>query len=233
MSNYMPSIVRKVVIGLIIAMLAMGVGFVRGDASDDCAKLTFIGHASVKLVTSAGKVIYIDPYYSNDGYKEPADYILVTHAHSDHSAVSKCEQAEGCKVIRWSDALLNGEEYQTFEEDGVRIEAVPSGGGSNHNVRSCVGYIVTVDGVSVYHAGDVEMNERMEALVGRDIDYAMYPVDGRYTMNPQEASDMANMIGAKNNIPIHGDGDKYIQQALEFSADNKLLLIPGQTIYLK
>ncbi|MDD6038653.1 MAG: MBL fold metallo-hydrolase, partial [bacterium] len=57
------------------------------------ARMTFIGHASVKIKTTTGKVIYIDPYFPTKfSYREPADFILVTHGHSDHNNMSLCTQ---------------------------------------------------------------------------------------------------------------------------------------------
>lgn len=196
------------------------------------ARMTFIGHASVKIVTTNGKVIYIDPYYPTVSYREPADYILVTHSHSDHNAVRLCTKKPNCLEINSWDALKDGE-YQIFDDEDVKIEAVPSGGNVNHDVRRCVGYIVTMDGVSVFHAGDTSMNEHTQEIVGKKIDYAMYPIDGRYDMGPEEASEMADLIGATHNIPIHGDGDKYFQQREVFSGKGKRILQIGETIFLK
>ncbi len=197
------------------------------------AKMTFIGHATVKIVTRKGTVIYIDPDFSKGDYSQPADYILVTHGHSDHNNVSKCKKAPGCKVIKWRDALVDGK-YQTFDEEDVHIEAVPSGGNSLHDPMVCVGYIITVDGVSVYHAGDTVMYDGLKEIVGKHIDYAMYPVDEVYTMTPAEAGEVADMIGATYNIPIHGGGIKdFPRQCKEFKAKGKLSLHWGQTIYLK
>lgn len=193
--------------------------------------LTYIGHASIKLKTSDGKVIYIDPYYSEDGYEEPADYILVTHIHDDHNQISKCKQNKGCQIIKWSDAV-DDKQYKTFEFDNIKIEAVPSGGNSNHYVWSCTGYIVTIDGVSVYHAGDTSMSDGLKQIVGKKIDYAMYPVDGTYNMGPEEATEVADMIGATHNIPIHGIDKLYKLQFVAFHAKGKMVMNYGQTIAL-
>ena len=192
--------------------------------------LTFIGHASVKLKTLAGDVIYIDPYFDGD-YSEPADYILVTHGHRDHNGLEKCTQAEDCKVILWSDALVDGE-YKTFDFESFTIEAVPSGDNKNHKLNDNVGYIINMDGVSVYHAGDTSMNEGKEAIKEKKIDYAMYPVDGIYNMGTKEATEVADLIGATYNIPIHGSNN-FLEQALEFSPKGKLFIMIGQTIDLK
>ncbi|MDD5936644.1 MAG: MBL fold metallo-hydrolase [Clostridiales bacterium] len=192
--------------------------------------LTLIGHASVKLKSIEGKVIYIDPYFPVGEYDEPADFILVTHEHSDHNNINLCKKAEDCLVIRYWDALIQGE-YQTFEKDGIKIEAVPSGGNS-HSVKESVGFIVTVDGVRVYHAGDTSMNEGKYEIAKKEIDYAMYPVDGVYNMGPEEATQVADLIGATYNIPIHGFGKNYYQQFKDFSAKGKIFMNRGETILL-
>ncbi len=197
------------------------------------ARMTFIGHATVKIVTKAGTVIYIDPYFPVGNYLQPADYILVTHGHRDHFNIKKCKQADDCKIITWREALIDGE-YQIFDEEDVHIEAVPSGGNGLHDPAVNVGYIVTVDGVSVYHSGDTVMFDGLKDIIGKQIDYAMYPVDSFYTMTPDEASEVADMIGATYNIPIHGgDMKAFSEQRKDFSAKGKLSLHWGQTIFLK
>lgn len=194
--------------------------------------LTFIGHASVKLKTTSGKVIYIDPYYPVGDYREPADYILITHGHSDHYNISLCTKADDCKTILWSAALKDGQ-YQVYDFDDVRIEAVPSGGNSNHSIQNCVGYIVTIDGVSIYHAGDTSMSEGKYEIAKKKIDYAMYPVDGVYDMDAEEATQVADLIQATHNIPIHGHNQEFYKQFQEFHAKGKILLMPGETISLE
>ncbi|MDD5934095.1 MAG: MBL fold metallo-hydrolase [Clostridiales bacterium] len=87
--------------------------------------MTFIGHASVKIVTTSGKVIYIDPFYPTVSYREPADYILVTHSHSDHNVVRLCTKKPDCVEIHSWDALKDGDKYfqqrEVFNGKGKRI----------------------------------------------------------------------------------------------------------------
>lgn len=196
-------------------------------------RMTFIGHASIKIKATTGEVIYIDPYYpSKTKYNEPADYILITHGHSDHNRIDLCKQNENCKVIKWSDAYVDGE-YRVFEDANIRIEAVPSGGNNSHSFYSNVGYVVTVNGVSVYHGGDTSFAEETKCIADKDIDYGLYTVNGVYTMGPDEASEMADYIRAGTNIPIHGEGKKYKEQFNQFHAKNTRRLHIGQTIYLR
>jgi len=193
--------------------------------------LTFIGHASVKLRTTKGKVIYIDPFYPVGDYREPADYILITHSHEDHNKLKLCKQAKGCKVIGWDKALVDGD-YKTFEDGEVRIQAVPSGGNTNHSTRVNVGYLVTIDDITVYHAGDTSMDDKKEQIAIYDIDYALYPVDGVYNMGPEEASMVAELIGAKHSIPIHGYNGNLHKNQRKFHAKGKLVLLEGENIVL-
>lgn len=195
--------------------------------------LLFIGHASVKLRTSEGKVIYIDPYFPTEYcYKEPADYILVTHGHTDHNKISLCTKKKDCVTITNREALVDGE-YMIYDDGDVRIEAVPGGGRGSHTPAFNVGYIVTFDGISVYHSADCDFTQDKYSLKDKDIDYALYTVNGTYTMGPEEATEMANYIGARVNIPIHGQGKKYPEQREQFNAEGYRKLLWNQLIFLK
>lgn len=218
--------------GICILLLLLLAGLLYFILTRMYARMTFIGHASVKIKTTTREVIYIDPYFPTKfSYIEPADVILLTHDHYDHNNVSLCRQKKNCRVIKWSDALKNGE-YQVFELDNIRIEAVPSGGNSNHSIKTNVGYLVTVDDKVVYHSGDTSFAKETRMLCKRKIDYALYTVNGAYTMGPQEATEMADYIGAKVNIPIHGNGKEYWKQRNQFHAKGAKRLIWGQTIFL-
>ncbi len=223
-------IVKRVALSIAISLL---ITFLEGTIYYlTSPSLLFIGHASVKLRTSSGKVIYIDPYFPTKfNYSEPADYILVTHAHSDHNKVSLCTKNDNCQLITWKEALIN-KEYKIFDDGEVRIEAVPGGGRGSHIAAGNVGYIVTFDGISVYHAADCDFTEDKYYLKNKDIDYALYTVNDVYTMGPEEATEMADYIGSRVNIPIHGDDDNYPRQREEFDADGYMKLFINQLIFL-
>lgn len=222
---------RMAKIGIIVCAIVLIVLVVNAVLCKIYPSLTFIGHASIKIKATTGEIIYIDPYFPTRSYDEPADIILVTHNHSDHNRIDLCAKKENCKIIKYNDALIDGE-YQVFEEGNIRIEAVPSGGNSSHSLYNNVGYIVTVDGVSVYHGGDTSFAEETKCIADKKIDYALYTVNGLYTMGPEEATEMANYIGARVNIPIHGNGKEYWKQRRQFHAEGTKRMLWLQTIFM-
>ena len=217
---------------LLIAIFTGGLFLTMCSCNSKKTTLTYIGHASVKIVAQDGSVLYIDPNYYKGDYSDLADVILVTHQHDDHKPYYKVKLKEGGKQIENRDALVKGE-YKKYEIGPFQIEAVAAGGNPNHDVRYCVGYLVTVDGFTIYHAGDTSKIEQMKDLSSRKIDYAMYPIDGIFNMDAVEATEVANLVGAKNNIPIHefdSDGSK---KSDNFTPQGRLVLEYGQTIELK
>ena len=194
--------------------------------------LTFIGHASVKIVAKDGSVLYIDPNYYAGDYSDPADAIIITHRHEDHLPYYSVKLKADGKQIDNRDALVNGE-YKTFEFGPFTVEAVPAGGNPNHDIQYCVGYLVSVDGFTIYHAGDTSMIDQMKALKARNIDYAMYPIDGVFNMDAVEATEVANLVGAKFNIPIHENDRNGTKKSDKFTPQGRLILEYGQTIILE
>ena len=142
------------------------------------AKLLYMGHASIRITTAEGKVIYIDPF-AGEGYDPSADLILVTHDHYDHNALDKVgNRTPDCRIITWEDALEGGV-HQSFDLGYVSVESVEAGYNAYHDVHSCTGYILTLaDGVTVYVTGDTSRTEQMPLLAEKGIDYAFYCCDG-------------------------------------------------------
>ena len=201
------------------------------------AKLLYMGHASIRITTAEGKVIYIDPF-AGDGYEPAADLILVTHGHYDHTALDKVEnRSADCEIITWEEALEGGQ-HQSFELPYAAVEAVEAGYNKNHNVSECVGYIITLsDGTKVYVSGDTSKTEQMPSLADQNIDYAFFCCDGIYNMDLEEAAECAALVKAKHNIPYHmtaaSSGSFFDRaKAEQFQADNLLVIGEGEEIEL-
>jgi len=233
---------KKVIWFLLLALLlpclaaaqetgAVGDGLaMRGGGN--MARLYYQGHGSFRLVSAEGTVLYVDPY-AGDGYDIPADIILVTHQHGDHNQVKLPARKEGCVVITEADALAGGA-YQSFSVQGIGIEAVMASN-KNHNPKQCVGYIITLDGISLYAAGDTSTTEQMAGFAERELDYALLPCDGVYNMDLAEAAACAELIGAKHNIPIHMKPGQLFDMARAeaFDAPNRLIVAAGTEIMLE
>jgi L-ascorbate metabolism protein UlaG (beta-lactamase superfamily) len=171
--------------------------------------ITWLGHDGFKI--AASKTIYVDPYELG-GKPEPADVVCITHDHYDHCSpedVAKIQKqdtvivaAENCKGklrgdVRWVKA---GDKMTV---DDLTIEAIPA---YNVNKRfhpreaGGVGYILTIEGATIYHAGDTDPIPEMEEL---EVDIAMIPVSGVYVATAEEAVEAANKIKPKIAIPMH------------------------------
>lgn len=220
------------------ALLVLLMGLCSAMAEDEAGanhKLLYQGHGSLRIVTSDHKVIYVDPY-AGEGYDLPADLILVTHGHSDHTALDLIKNRnEGCRIIQYSDALVNGE-YKTYDLGYVTVEAVQAGNNRGHDINACVGWLITLpDGISVYATGDTSTTEQMAQLAERDIHYAFIVCDGRFNMDMDEAIACAKMIGARHSIPYHmAPGSLFDQARAElFDAPGSLIIPAGQEIELE
>lgn len=195
------------------------------------AKLLYQGHGSLRLTSNNGTVVYIDPYIG-DGYDKPADLILVTHQHHDHNQIDLPAHADGCEIIQNMDALQGGE-YRKFTVKDINIEATEAYN-KNHRKEECVGYLVSVDGLLIYFAGDTAQTKQMETLADRQIDYAFLPIDGIFTMNIKAAVECAKLIRAKHTIPIHMKPGKLfdLKKTEKFVTDGAMVVEPGEEIEL-
>ena len=195
------------------------------------SKLLYQGHGSYRITTNDNFVIYVDPY-AGEGYDVPADMIIVTHGHHDHNKIELVPQKADCKVITHVEALAGGK-HNTFRVGEIVVEAVMAGN-VKHNPVECVGYILTFDGISVYCSGDTAKTEQMKSFAQRKLDYALFPLDGIYTMDLEEGAECARIVGAKHNIPIHiKPGALFDAERAEmWNARNKVIVLPGETIQL-
>lgn len=195
------------------------------------ARLLYQGHASIRITAANGTVIYIDPY-AGEGYDAPADIILVTHRHGDHNRTELPPKKPDCALITETEALEGGRK-NCFSVNGTEIETVEAYN-KNHKPDESAGYIISLDGVCVYIAGDTSKTTGMEALAARRLDYAFLPCDGVYNMDTEEASVCARLINAKHAIPYHMKlGALFDRETADkFKYERSLILEPGEEIEL-
>jgi len=112
--------------------------------------------------------------------------------------------------------LMKGED--TLSLDRMTIHAVPASHSKptrdQENGFHFLSYIVQVDGLTIFHAGDsVPYKNQVKQLENFNIDLAFLPINGRqparYAFEPNfsidEAIDLAEKIRAKSVIPMHYD----------------------------
>jgi len=197
-------------------------------AKEGETRLLYQGHASFRLVSKNGTVIYIDPAYG-EGYDLPADIILVTHGHRDHNRIELVTKKKNCVVITNDEAQLNNK-YNTFEIKDIKIEAVEAYM-ANHHRTIGVGYIITIDDIILYHSGDTGKTDQMETFPEKNIDYVLLYCDSI----PETAAEWAEIIGGKINIPMHTRYPAIFNRTIaeRFNAPNRMILEPKDEILLK
>ncbi len=174
-------------------------------------KIEWLGHDSFRI-KAAGKAIYIDPWKLARG--EKADLILVTHDHFDHYSKDDIEKVSkaGTEVFVGSGGgdgkkAMPGDK---FTAKGFSIETVRAynlnkfrapGQPFHPKEYNGVGFIMTIEGRRIYHAGDTDFIPEMKEL--GEIDVAMLPVSGTYVMTADEAAEAARVIKPKLAIPMH------------------------------
>ena len=192
-----------------------------GTASGTPVDIILIKHGSL-AISYDGLSIQVDPVAehgkSTDYAKEfpKADVILVTHEHGDHledatiatltgeNTVLLLNQTSRDRIGR-GEAIGNGE-TRTLCDGKIQLEAVPAynttpGRENFHPKGNGNGYVLTIDGLRIYIAGDTEDVPEMADL--KDIDVAFPPVNQPYTMTVEQCVAAAKTFKPKVLIPYH------------------------------
>ncbi len=178
-----------------------------------------------------------------------ADVILLTHHHKDHTKPLTVARLStpATKVVgpqRCAKALEQAvdvvEPGERREIAGMSVNVVhsynikaqhPEGKKMNHSRGVGVGYVVEVDGVRVYHAGDSDFIPEMRHL-GR-IDVAFIPIDGKFTMPLEKAVELVKIISPRLVVPIHWmqtNPEPFVDRVNELGISTKLPHI-GETVF--
>ena len=177
-------------------------------------------HASIRIQYD-GMEIEIDPVTKlgnkviNFASMPKADYLLVTHEHFDHFNQEAIKLLAGDKtrfitnqrcadMFGSGEVMKNGDKLQIAKN--FTIDAVPAynyteGHTQFHPKGRDNGYILTIDGLRIYIAGDTEDIPEMSAV--KDIDIAFLPCNQPYTMTPDQLVKAAKIIKPKVVFPYH------------------------------
>lgn len=186
-------------------------------------EITWFGHSNFKIDFN-GQVMLIDPFFEGNPNAplhaadlKRVDLVLITHDHGDHvgQAVEICSRT-GAPLVGVFDTVqhlieegLPGSQGigmnigGTIEQLGVKVSMVQAV--HSTNTGAATGYILTFpDGYCLYHAGDTALFKSMELFpVFHDIDLALLPVGGWFTMDPAQAAYACKLLRCKAATPMH------------------------------
>ncbi len=187
-------------------------------------EIKWLGHSGFLIKNH--KAIYIDPFNIKEN-SEKADIILITHSHYDHCSVADMKNIikEGTKIVLTADSqskITRSEipidikivaPNQELNLGEIKISTIPA-----YNVdksfhpkeEEWVGYIIKMNDILVYHAGDTDLIPEMQKLTGYNQPdkkfIALLPIGGRFTMDAEEAAEAAKLIKPMLAIPMHYGG---------------------------
>ena len=163
------------------------------------------------------KILYFDPI-NIVAKKHDADIIFITHEHYDHfepNSIAKLMNentilvapASMEKQVKEESGIENIELWEpgsTHELAGLTIETIPA-----YNLfpkpfhtknKNWQGYLVKMDGITYYVAGDTDVNEDVKKV---RCDVALVPIGGKFTMDKKQAADLITSMKPKAVIPTH------------------------------
>ena len=187
-------------------------------------EIKWLGHDGFLIKNlDTGKNIYIDPYNIVENL-EKADLILITHGHYDHCSVADIEKIikEGTKIVATADCqskitkfnmpikLEIVEPNQELDLGSIKVLTVPAYNVDKHfhsKDEHWVGYLIKINDVVIYHAGDCDVMPEMQKLTGYQQPgkefVALLPVSGRFVMNSEEAVQAAKILKPTLAVPMH------------------------------
>ncbi|NUB91918.1 MBL fold metallo-hydrolase [Haloterrigena sp. SYSU A121-1] len=198
-----------------------------------------LGHASKRLETADGTVIYVDPWGEQfEGEPGDADVVFVTHDDFDHYDPEAIAAVAGDDVtvaiyeaVDTSDLdrdvvdlLYSGE----VTVDGIDVETVPAyndpagdhvddDGEPFHAEGEVIGLLLSLEGTTVFFPSDTDFLPHHESITA---DVFVPPIGGHFTMDRREAADFARSVEADLVLPEHYDTFDPIETDAEaFAAD--------------
>ncbi|MEW6501818.1 MAG: MBL fold metallo-hydrolase [Thermodesulfobacteriota bacterium] len=177
---------------------------------DILEKLTWLGHDAFRL-EAGGQTIYFDPFRLK-GSPPPADLICISHEHYDHCSPEDVARIQGPRTVVLTEpqaakklagdvrSLKVGERVTLGSVTVETVAAYNTNKKFHPHGNHWLGFVVSVAGVRIYHAGDTDLIPEMKGIKA---DIALLPVSGTYVMTAEEAVEAALLIRPQVAIPMH------------------------------
>jgi L-ascorbate metabolism protein UlaG (beta-lactamase superfamily) len=209
-------------------------------------QITWLGHASFKIVSKKGFVIYIDPFAGdNSEYSQKADLVLISHEGYHHLSYEKERMIKTDTTVVLSTQQVAYEVTgtpispgETQEIGEVKIKAVHAYStrpGIGREKGKSIGFMISLEGKIIYFADSTGLIPEMSEIF---CDIALLPVATTTTMTPQQALEAVKLVKPKVAIPMHWgvhggnlDEAELFKELVEDSTNTKVdILEPGQTV---
>lgn len=197
-------------------------------------KLTYYGQSCFLLETQGFNILF-DPFITPnelakhiDADSIPADYILVSHGHEDHTAdlisIAKRTNAVVVCAFEISSWLakngvsnchpmnLGGQWNFDFGSVKMVFAAHSSSMPDGTYAGTAAGFVIKSEGKTIYYSGDTALTQEMK-LIGElnKPDVAFLPVGDNFTMGVDDAIVAARFINCNQIIGMHYDTFGYIK----------------------
>jgi L-ascorbate metabolism protein UlaG (beta-lactamase superfamily) len=209
-----------ILVGIVFGALFVTIPVATVISDYNSIHFTLLENAGI-MIESKGFRIYVDPILLPDEYVKPADVVCVTHPHADHYLpfeVNKLQKETTINIFpaNMSDAVIMfdgvgvnpGNVVDVSER--VTITAFymytfsPEGYEASHpRENNWTSYIIEIDGMTFFHAGDSKNIPEYVQLTGL-IDVVCLPLGpGCQSMAETEVADACNTIQPQYMIPLH------------------------------
>jgi L-ascorbate metabolism protein UlaG (beta-lactamase superfamily) len=171
-------------------------------------KITFLGHASFLLTTSAGTRIVTDPFdpkaYPDSllyrPFTENVDVVTSSHEHGDHGATH---------LVGGSPIIIKGNgKFMAKEVEFLGVGTYHDDTRGTQRGKNTV-FVISADGLRIAHFGDLGhvLSSDQAAEIGA-VDVALVPIGGFYTIDAAQAWKVAEQVSAQLVVPMHYSNEK-------------------------
>ena len=197
-------------------------------------KITFYGHNSLQIEIE-NTIILVDPFISGNPLSKDkvdiqalkADYILLTHAHQDHTLdAEKIAKHTGATIVS------NWEITTYYETKGITVHPMNLGGSWQFDFGKVKyvnaihtssfpdgtyggqpgGFVIESEHKNIYIAGDTALAMDMKLIpMQTKLDLAILPIGDNFTMGVDDAILASDFVQCEKVLGVHYDTFGYIE----------------------